>query len=280
VTGPQWQSFTAGVSGSLQSIRIRSAAPAAWNATLSIHRGTGTGAAPLHTQPVAVTGAGSPDITLSNPVPLVAGQVYTFAFTAPTAGTITCDVHGGSSTYPGGIHSNGTPWDMWFMTSMSRPTSALYVASNSRVGINTAAPTQALEVAGNILANNVAVPSSIRFKDRVYPLDDALGNLLKLSGVRFDWKPEYAAQRGFTHDLGFVAEDVEKVFPEVVMHDAAGNVTGMDYSRLTAVTVQAIKQQQAVIDSLKAESARRDAETADLKARLDRLEKAMAPTNR
>jgi hypothetical protein len=124
------------------------------------------------------------------------------------------------------------------------------------------------------------VPSSIRFKDRVYPLDDALGNLMKLSGVRFDWKPEYAAQRGFTHDLGFVAEDVEKVFPEVVMHDAAGNVTGMDYSRLTAVAVQAIKQQQAVIDSLMAESARRDAENANLKARLDRLERALTRDGR
>jgi hypothetical protein len=280
MVGPQWQSFTAGVSGPLQSITIRSGAPAAWNATLSIHPGTGTGAAPLHTQPVAVSAVLNPVITLSNPVPLVAGQVYTFAFTAPTAGTITCDGTGLTSSYAGGRHSIGTNWDMWFQTSMARPVSILYTGSNGRVGINTAAPTQALEVAGNILANNVAVPSSIRFKDRVYPLDDALGNLLKLSGVRFDWKPEYAAQRGFTHDLGFVAEDVEKVFPEVVMHDAAGNVTGMDYSRLTAVTVQAIKQQQAVIDSLKAESARRDAETADLKARLDRLEKAMAPTNR
>lgn len=275
-----WQSFTAGVTGGFTGVAIRNGVGQGWSATLSIYAGTGTGGTLLASQPVVVpNGNFPPAITINNPPMLTAGQVYTFSFSnAVGANPIRCDA--GTNVYAGGVCSVSNIFDLWFQTYMSRPGSILYTGSNGRVGINTAAPTQALEVAGNILANNVAVPSSIRFKDRVYPLDDALANLLKLSGVRFDWKPEYAAQRGFTHDLGFVAEDVEKVFPEVVMHDAAGNVTGMDYSRLTAVAVQAIKQQQAVIDSLKAESARRDAENAELKARLDRLERTLTRDGR
>ncbi len=135
-------------------------------------------------------------------------------------------------------------------------------------------PSQRLTVNGNVLANNVAVPSSIRFKDHVVPMDDALARLLRLEGVRFDWKPEWAKDRpGREHDIGFVAEDVAKEFPEVVFYDADGNVTGMDYSRMTAVAIEAIKQQQAKFD---AELAKRDAENAELRARLERLERALA----
>ena len=131
-----------------------------------------------------------------------------------------------------------------------------------------------MTVAGNVLANNVAVPSSGRFKDHVTPMDDALDSLLKLEGVRFDWKPEWAKARpGREHDIGFVAEDVAKVFPEVVFYDDEGNVTGMDYSRLTAVAIEAIKQQQARFD---AELTKRDRENAELRVRLEKLEKMLA----
>jgi hypothetical protein len=150
-------------------------------------------------------------------------------------------------------------------------TDRMFISVNSgNVGIGTTNAPHRLTVSGNVSANNVVVPSSIRFKDHVTPLAGALDGLLKLDGVRFDWKPEYAATRpGREHDLGFVAEDVEKVFPELVFRDADGNVTGMDYSRLTAVAVAAIKEQQARFNADKTAKQR---EIDDLKARLERLE--------
>lgn len=159
-----------------------------------------------------------------------------------------------------------------------RLTSGNYMGIGLPVGT---LPSQRLTVNGNVLANNVAVPSSIRFKDHVVPMDDALNKVMKLEGVRFDWKPEWAKERpGREHDIGFVAEDVAKVFPEVVFYDTDGNVTGMDYSRLTAVAIEAIKQQQAQLatqqTTFSLELAKRDAENAELRARLERLEKALA----
>ncbi|MGH7244750.1 MAG: tail fiber domain-containing protein [Phycisphaerales bacterium] len=148
------------------------------------------------------------------------------------------------------------------------------IQSNGNVGIGTSTPAQRLTVNGNVLANNIGVPSSIRFKDHVVPLKDALESLMKLEGVRFDWKPEYAKERGFVSDIGFVAEDVEKVFPEIVLKDADGNVIGMDYSRVTAVAVEAIKQlkveQGKEIEKLRVE---KDREIGELRERLERLER-------
>ena len=43
-------------------------------------------------------------------------------------------------------------------------------------------------------------------------MSDALERLSRLDAVRFDWRPDEARVRGFTHDLGFIAEDVVKVF--------------------------------------------------------------------
>ncbi len=131
-----------------------------------------------------------------------------------------------------------------------------------------------LVVQGNITATGTITPSSARLKEHVAPMNDALEGLLKLEGVRFDWKADEVARRGGrAADLGFVAEDVEKIFPELVYRDASGQVIGMDYARLSAVAVQAIKQQQALIRSQRQE-------LEDLKARLDRLEKLATPAAR
>jgi hypothetical protein len=91
--------------------------------------------------------------------------------------------------------------------------------------------------------------SSIRWKRNIQPIDNALGKVLNLSGVYYDWD----ADHGGKHDMGMIAEDVGKVIPEIVGwdSDAPGYATGMDYGHLTPVLVEAIKEQQKEIDSLK-----------------------------
>jgi len=91
--------------------------------------------------------------------------------------------------------------------------------------------------------------SSIRWKRNIQPIDNALGKVINLNGVYYDWD----ADHGGKHDMGMIAEDVGKIIPEIVSWDpdAPGYATGMDYGHLTPILVEAIKEQQGQIDGLK-----------------------------
>ncbi|MFO0859594.1 MAG: tail fiber domain-containing protein [Phycisphaerales bacterium] len=126
---------------------------------------------------------------------------------------------------------------------------------------------------GNIVATGTITPSSRRLKDHITPISDALEKLMRIEGVRYDWIAEEAAKRaGKVHDLGFIAEEVDEQFPEIVARDESGKVVGMDYTRMTAVAVQAIKQLKAEHEK-QVEALR--AENAALQARMERLERAI-----
>jgi endosialidase-like protein len=93
--------------------------------------------------------------------------------------------------------------------------------------------------------------SSRRWKTDVQPIDGALDKVQRLSGVYFNWKANGK------HDLGLVAEDVVKVIPELVAFEANGiDARSVDYGRLAAVLVEAIKEQQREIGELKSQVAR------------------------
>lgn len=150
---------------------------------------------------------------------------------------------------------------------------------NGNVGIGTSTPTQKLTVNGSVLATNIAAPSSRRLKRNVQPMRDALTAIAALEPVWFDWIAEESRNRGFVHDFGFIAEEVQKVFPEVVFSDEKGQVVGMDYARLSAVSICAVKEltrtiaeQREQIQRLEHEADAARAENHDLRARLERLE--------
>ena len=69
-------------------------------------------------------------------------------------------------------------------------------------------------------------------------------------GVYFDWDEEH----GGKHDMGFIAEEVGKVVPEIVSYEPDRvYATGVDYGAITPMLVQAIKEQQRQIEELKAQ---------------------------
>jgi hypothetical protein len=89
--------------------------------------------------------------------------------------------------------------------------------------------------------------SSIRFKEEIRSIADALALVLRLRGVRFAWKDSHAA------DIGLIAEEVEKVLPEIVKTDDTGQPEGLDYGRLAAVLIEALKTQQQQVNELAAD---------------------------
>ena len=102
--------------------------------------------------------------------------------------------------------------------------------------------------AGRGLANGWFLYSSRRWKTNIETINGAVDKVQRLRGVYFDWK-----ENG-KRDLGMIAEEVGEVVPEVVAYEENGkDATSVDYARLTALLVEAVKEQQSQIRELKAE---------------------------
>lgn len=123
------------------------------------------------------------------------------------------------------------------------------------VGIGTTTPSSLLHVNGVITATKIQGPSDSRFKKNIKPIENALEKVLKLGGYTYDWKEasEFPNQSlGKGHDMGVIAQEVEKQFPEAVSTNADG-YKAVSYTELVPALIEAIKSQQAQIEALKAE---------------------------
>ena len=81
-------------------------------------------------------------------------------------------------------------------------------------------------------------PSSQRWKENVVTIDQPIDKLIALRGVYFDWDEE----NGGRHDVGFIAEEIGEILPEIVVYEDNGiDARGMDYTRMTPLLVEAMK---------------------------------------
>lgn len=122
---------------------------------------------------------------------------------------------------------------------------------------------------------NWAAVSDRRRKREIEPLTDVLPRALRLEPVSFRYDIEQADST-LPKSIGFVAQEVQPLFPSLVTDD--GDTMTLNYSGLSVVAIAALREQQAVIDSLKEENADKDARLAALETRLERLEAALAGT--
>tara|TARA_R100000008_G_scaffold76248_1_gene55995 strand:+ start:549 stop:3581 length:3033 start_codon:yes stop_codon:yes gene_type:complete len=98
---------------------------------------------------------------------------------------------------------------------------------------------------GVVKAHSLVTYSDETLKTNIQPLDSALDKVTKLQGVSYDWKSDGSA------DVGFIAQDVQNVVPQIVYGNQDGEFA-LDYSKLTSILVEAVKEQQAQINDLKA----------------------------
>jgi len=108
--------------------------------------------------------------------------------------------------------------------------------------------------------------SSIRYKDSVENYRNGMTVIRQLRPVSFRWKADGQP------DLGFVAEEGEKIEPRLTVYNAAGQVEGVKYDRITALLVDALQQQQSQMDREREDL---EKENADLRERVQRLERAI-----
>jgi hypothetical protein len=109
---------------------------------------------------------------------------------------------------------------------------------------------------GNIIArDNVTgygTPSDKRYKNTILPIRHALNTILKLDGVTFRWNEDTDQYKmtGLIDDIGFIAQQVQTVAPELVREGEDGYLSIRERA-IIPMLVEAIKEQQQQIDELK-----------------------------
>ena len=129
-------------------------------------------------------------------------------------------------------------------------------------------PFQIRQGLGSAIADGWTTYSSRRWKTNIHVLPDALSKVERLRGVSYDLKDSGK------HEIGVIAEEVGEVVPEVVSYEKNGrDAQSVDYSRLTALLIEAVKQQQKQIAALRAQLRTETLKGARLESRLTQLEK-------
>jgi hypothetical protein len=167
---------------------------------------------------------------------------FVFAWTGPTqtapAGNVSAPINVGSSDQVKNaglsvnaltVFGNGVLTGSLGVGSSNVPGYPLDVTGNARV-------------TGNVTAAGFFHSSDARLKTNIQTAA-GLSIIEKLRGVTFDWKKDS------TPSAGVIAQEVEAVMPSAVRTDADGMKT-VEYDQLIGQLIEAIKQQQAQIDSL------------------------------
>jgi len=103
---------------------------------------------------------------------------------------------------------------------------------------------------GGIVGNSFTYSSDESLKENISSLENSLDKITVLEGVSFTWKNQSYAEGT---KLGFIAQDVEKVFPEVVQTQSETGLKSVEYGNLVAPLVEAVKEQQIQIEQLQKE---------------------------
>jgi len=148
-----------------------------------------------------------------------------------------------------GMITSEQPTRFFILHNSDIPAMPLTLAENGgNVGIGTNNPTNILTIrqgAGDAIADGWITYSSARWKTNIHPLIGSLDKIEHLRGVSFNWTSSGK------QDIGLIAEETATVVPEVVAFDSAGgNAKGIEYSRLTALLIEAVKEQQMEITEL------------------------------
>ena len=107
-------------------------------------------------------------------------------------------------------------------------------------------------------------------KTNISPLEDSLEKILQLHGVAYDWKNQ--AKYGTARQIGLVAQDAEKIFPEIVVNDKTTGLKSIAYDHLAAPLIESVRTIKSLIDSLGTRSADLERANRLLEARIARME--------
>ena len=111
--------------------------------------------------------------------------------------------------------------------------------------------------------------SDLRWKENVYPIENALSKITKLRGVHYTWKlGDETESKGFDDKVhyGVIAQEVENYFPELIDNPGITKAyKHVEYNGFVGIFIEAIKEQQNILDSLSNELNQMKKEFEDFK---------------
>lgn len=191
---------------------------------------------------------------------------------------------------------SGTDKDIYFRAGDDSSTDVFIESSTGNVGIGDTTPVDKLDVEGDIRVGtgttgcvkdaNASViagtcSSDARLKRSITAFPETLDKLIKLRPVHFYWRADEYKDRAFgaAQSFGLIAQEVERVLPELVTQDEQG-LKAVRYNKLPLLMLQAVKELKAEKDeeiaALKVENNKLKQQLKQQEERLRRLEAAMS----
>ncbi|MDD3371676.1 MAG: tail fiber domain-containing protein [Alphaproteobacteria bacterium] len=145
------------------------------------------------------------------------------------------------------LGANGSAYMMW-RGSGSGTTGWVGVRYSS---ISSTIPAAAIDVNGSGRATSYVTSSDRRWKKSIEPFKNAMDKVGRLQGVNFFWRTDEFPERDFGtgKNIGLIAQDVEKVVPEVVSADGDGFMS-IEYEKFSSVLIEALKSLKAGADGV------------------------------
>mgnify|MGYP006275198735 CR=1 FL=1 len=96
-----------------------------------------------------------------------------------------------------------------------------------------------------VVAGTLTELSALKYKENITPLSNVLEQVCKIQPISYNKKGEVRKE------YGVIAEEINELFPELISRDADGEIESVNYSRLTALLIQAVKELKCEVDRLK-----------------------------
>jgi hypothetical protein len=151
--------------------------------------------------------------------------------------------YGGLKFEGNDVGNNG---ERGYIKGVSEGTSGQFALVFGTQGSGPSAPQERLRInnAGNAtFSGTVTANSDARLKENVVGISNALSKVLELRGVEYNriGQPE--------KEIGLIAQEVEKVFPELI-HESPDGIKSVAYQNMVAILIEAVKEQQEQINEL------------------------------
>ncbi len=124
---------------------------------------------------------------------------------------------------------------------------------------------------GSLITN-----SDLRLKENVRSLESVLPGVMQLRPKRYQFKADDDKQE----NIGFITQEVQSIFPELVYRGADSEFQGLNYQEFSVVAIKAIQEQQVLIDNQRDELIKLRTQMAEMKAMINQLSQASFTTDK